>query len=256
MFDTHMHTKFSTDSKMKIEEVIYKIKKYNLGAIITEHVDLNYKDSSLFRIDPDDYFKSYSSYRTDKLLLGVEIGMSNKFSHEYENLITNYSFDYVIGSLHEMYDIDLFEADELYKSKSKKELYEEYFAQMVSCINEHPFIDSLGHIDYICRYAKYEDTEIYYEDYKESIEEVLKTIIDKGIAMELNARRLGDKEVVNNLLKIYARYYELGGRFITIGSDAHTSEAIGSHFNIANDMAELCNLKMIYFKDRKMELVR
>lgn len=255
MFDTHMHTKFSTDSKMKIEEVIYKIKKCNLGGIITEHVDLNYKDSSLFKIDPDDYFKSYSPYRTDSLLLGVEVGMSNKFSHEYENLITNYPFDYVLGSLHEMYDTDLFEAEELYKSKSKKELYEEYLAQMVSCINEHPFIDSLGHIDYICRYAKYEDTEIYYEDYKESIEEVLKTIIDKGVAMELNTRRLVDKKKVNNLLKIYKRFYELGGRFITIGSDAHTAEAIGSHFNIAKEMAESCNLRISYFKNRKMEII-
>ncbi|MFU0825325.1 MAG: Histidinol-phosphatase [Clostridium sp.] len=255
MFDTHIHTNFSTDSKMKIEEVLQKMKQENLGAIITEHMDLNYRDSSMFRIDPEDYFKSYSDYRTDNLLLGIEIGMNNKFSHEYKNLVEKYPFDYVLGSLHEMYDTDLYEADELYRSKSKKEFYEEYLFEMVSCINEHPFIDSLGHIDYICRYAKYEDTEIYYDDYKELIDNVLKTIIDKGIVIELNTRRMENKESVCNLLKIYKRFKELGGEFLTIGSDAHSAEAIGSYFNIAKEMVETCNLRMVYFKNRKMELI-
>lgn len=253
MFDTHMHTEFSTDSTMKIEEIIKKIREWNLGAIVTEHVDLNYKDKNLFKINPEDYFKGYSLYRTNKLLLGVEIGMSNRFSKDYEQLITEYPFDYVIGSLHEMFDIDLYEADELYKNMSKNEFYEAYFTQIVSCIKEHPFIDSLGHIDYICRYAKYEDTEIYYDDYKDFIEEVLRAVIDKDIALELNTRRLGDKKAANNLIKIYKRFYELGGRYITIGSDAHTANAIGSHFHIAKEMTEFCNLNMVYFKERTMQ---
>lgn len=255
MFDTHIHTNFSTDSKMKIEEVLQKIKQENLGAIITEHMDLNYRDSSMFRFNCEDYFKIYSSYRTDNLLLGIEIGMNNKFSNEYKNLVKKYPFDYVLGSLHEMYDTDLYEADELYKSKSKRELYEEYFFEMVSCINEHHFIDSLGHIDYICRYAKYEDTEIYYDDYKELIDNVLKAAINKGIVMELNTRRMGNKKSVYNLLKIYKRFKELGGEFLTIGSDAHSAETIGIHFNVAKEMAEACNLRIVYFKNRKMELI-
>ena len=255
MFDTHIHTRFSSDSKMNIEEVVEKIKEYGLGAIITEHMDLNYRDRNLFRFDVDEYFKSYAPYRTDKLLLGIEVGMSNKFSKEYKDIITKYPFDYILGSLHEIQNVDLYEAEELYKSKSKKEIYEEYFSQMVRCINEHPYINSLGHIDYISRYAQYEDTEIYYDEYKEFIEGVLKALIDKGITMELNTRRLGNKTAVHNLLKIYNRFYELGGKFLTIGSDAHNREGIGSYFNIAEEIAENCNLRMVYFKNRKIEMI-
>lgn len=255
MFDTHLHTKFSTDSNMTIDEVLQSIKKNNLKVIITEHMDLNYKDKNQFRFDIDEYFKRYSHFSNNDLLLGMEIGMSNKYSGEYKDMVTKYSFDYIIGSLHEMYDTDLYEADQLYESMSKKNLYEKYLLQMVSCINEHPFIDSLGHIDYICRYAKYEDKEIYYEDYSDAIEELLNTLINKGIVIELNTRRLDSEEAVDNLIKIYNRYYELGGKYITIGSDAHNIRAIGCNFKVAKEIAEFCHLRMVYFKNRKMELV-
>lgn len=255
MFDTHMHTEYSTDSHMKIEEVRNKIREYNIGAIITEHMDLNYKNKNEFRFDVDDYFKKYSPYREDKILLGMELGMSDEYLSEYKNIVNNYPFDYVIGSLHEMYDMDLYEADELYKNKSKEEMFREYFEEIINKVESHPFIDSLGHIDYLSRCSQYKDKEMYYEEYKDLIDEIFKSIIDKGICLELNTKRLGDKKAVNNLLKIYKRFNELGGKFITIGSDAHNKDAIGNHFKTAMDMAEFCNLRMAYFKNRKIEIL-
>ncbi len=255
MFDTHIHTTYSTDSKMTIEEVVDRSTKYNLGAIITEHMDLNYKDDKQFRFNPKDYFNNYEKYRSNKLLLGIEVGMCNEYSKEYESICKEFPFDYVIGSLHEMYDFDLYEADELYKSKSKSELYEEYFIQIVERLNEHKFIDSLGHIDYLSRCAQYEDREMYYDEFKEYIDEVLKTLVDKDISLEINARRLGDNSAVENLIKIYRRYNELGGRYITIGSDAHTTDSIGNHFHVASEIAAFCNLKTTYYKNRKREII-
>ncbi|MGY0375057.1 histidinol phosphate phosphatase [Clostridium sp. JNZ J1-5] len=255
MFDTHMHTEYSSDSKMKINKVIDKSIKYNMGVIITEHMDLNYRDKSKFRFDINDYFDSYNKYRNNKLLLGIEIGMCNKYLEENKSICIENPFDYVLGSLHEMYDIDLYEAEELYKNKNQTDFYQEYFQQMVSCVDTHDFINSLGHIDYIARCAQYEDGEIYYEEYGEYIDEVLKKIIDKGITIELNTRRLSDKKAVENLIKIYKRFYDLGGRYVTIGSDAHKDEDIGKNFNIAENIINDCNLKAVYFKNKKMEFI-
>lgn len=255
MFDTHMHTEYSTDSNMKIHEVIDKSKEYNIGAIITEHMDLNYKDKDKFRLDCDKYFNDYIRYRNDRLLLGIEIGMSNEYSDQYRQIINNYPFDYVIGSLHEMNNEDLYMADTLYKDYSKDELYIKYFKEIISRVDKHEFIDSLGHIDYLSRCAKYDDREMYYDVYKEYIDEVLKKLIDKGICLELNTRRLCDKSAIDNLLKIYSRFYELGGKYITIGSDAHIKDNIGKYFKTAIDMVEYCNLRPVYFKNRKLEIL-
>lgn len=256
MFDTHVHTEFSEDSTMKIQEVVEKSRELNLGVIITEHMDLNYYDNIRFRFDIEGYFKKYSSFRNNNILLGVEIGMSEKYNKDYEDISMKFPFDYIIGSVHDVYDIDLYYADKLYKTTSKKEFYEEYFKYMVKSINDHPFIDSLGHIDYICRYAKYDDNEIYYEEFKEFIDEVLKVLIDKGICIELNTRRLREKSASDNLIKIYKRFSELGGKYITVGSDAHNSNSIAENFDIAEEIMEYCNLKAVYFKNRKMEFDR
>ncbi|WMJ82442.1 histidinol phosphate phosphatase [Clostridium sp. MB40-C1] len=253
MFDTHMHGEFSTDSKMRIEEAINQSRKYNLGIIITDHMDLNFHDKSKFRFNEEEYFKKYNPFRDEKVLLGIEIGMSENYINDYEDICNNHPFDYVIGSVHDMYDIDLYYADELYKNNSKKEFYEEYFMQMVNSINTHSFIDSLGHIDYLSRCAKYEDKEMYYEEFKEHIDYVLKTLIDKGICIELNTRRLENEKAVNNLIKIYNRFKELGGKYITIGSDAHNVESIGKNFKTALEMVEYCQLKPVYFKNRQIQ---
>ncbi|KGM95045.1 histidinol phosphatase [Clostridium novyi A str. 4552] len=255
MFDTHMHTKYSTDSNMRINEVIDKSKEYNIGAIITEHMDLNYRDKDEFKLDCHKYFNDYNKYRNNKLLLGIEVGMSNEYSEQYRKIISKYPFDYVIGSLHEMNNEDLYMAEKLYKDNSKDELYIKYFMEIIKRVEKHEFIDSLGHIDYLSRCSKYDDREMYYDLYKEYIDEVLKKLIDKGICLELNTRRLNDKRAIDNLLKIYSRFHELGGEFITIGSDAHNRESIGKFFNIALEMTEYCKLRAVYFKNRKLEIL-
>jgi histidinol-phosphatase (PHP family) len=254
LFDSHMHTRFSTDSKMDIEAAIKRAGELNIGIITTEHMDLNYPIPNEFKFDPDKYFKEYAKYRNDKVLLGIELGMIPDSVSDNRKLIESYPFDYVIGSIHLVDNNDLF-YDDFYTNRSKNEAYEDYFRYMLQCIKSHNFIDSLGHIDYIARYAKYEDKEIYYEDFTEYIDEILKAIALNGKPIELNTRRLKDSTVVKNLKKIYKRFYDLGGRTITIGSDSHNIDSIASNFDVAKAMAESCNLKIVYFKERKPEYI-
>lgn len=63
---------------------------------------------------------------------------------------------------------------------------------MLECIEKYVFIDSLGHIDYIARYARFEDNEIYYMDFRNEIDEILRTLIQNEKAIEINTRRIGD----------------------------------------------------------------
>lgn len=251
MFDTHIHSNFSTDSKMKIEEAIQKAQDLNIGTIVTEHMDLKYPEPKKFVFDTGAYFNDYEKIRNEEMLLGIEIGMRTDCVKESRDICVNNPFDYVLGSVHIVNGFDIYK-EEYYKGRTKDEAYMQYFDYMLECIKEYDFIDSMGHIDYIARYARYDDREIYYDRYKEAIDEILKYLADNNKAIEINTRRFNDKNAVKNLLPIYKRFNELGGKMVTIGSDAHTSQSIGYGFKTAFDMAEYCNLKVVYFNNRKL----
>lgn len=250
MFDCHVHTKFSTDSKMNIEDALKRASDLNTGLIITEHMDLKYPVEGKFAFEPDEYFSEYSKYRNDKLLLGVEMGIREDCALENRKLAQSYGFDYIIGSVHVVDNIDIYESI-FYEGRDKKEVYSQYLNAMIESIKKHDFIDSLGHIDYIARYARFDDNEIYYRDFTYEIDEILRILIQNEKAIEINTRRIGNSNTVKSLIQIYKRYYELGGKIVTIGSDSHTKEDIGANFNIAKEMVDMCNLKIVYFKGRK-----
>lgn len=252
MFDTHVHTKISTDSEMEIEEAIKSAQNKNISLIITEHMDLKFPEEGLFCFDVDDYFKKYSKYRGDNLLLGIEIGIKDDCIEESKKVINKGPFDYVIGSVHLIDNLDVY-YETYYKGKSKQEAYEKYLTTMLRGIQKYDFIDSMGHIDYICRYARYDDKELYYKEFSDIIDEILKTLVDKDKCMELNTRRLSDENAAKNIISIYKRFRELGGKCVTVGSDAHNTTAIGSNFCVAKEIVDLCDLKVVYFKERKKE---
>jgi histidinol-phosphatase (PHP family) len=252
IFDSHIHGTCSTDSKMTWEEATQKADSNGIGIIFTEHMDYNcYKDGS-FTFDINDYFNKLNKYRSDSLLIGIELGMTDEASEYNEKIIKENNFDYVIGSVHFLRGKDIYYED-TYEGLNKTQSYDLYLKYILNNLNTHKYIDTLGHIDYICRYAPFKDTEMYFEEFKENIEPVLKKVIENDIVLELNTRRLTQKSKIDNLIKIYSFYKELGGKLVTIGSDAHDVDTIGANFNAAYDICNVCNLKPVYFKNRICE---
>ena len=248
LFDSHVHTEFSADSEMKAAEALAVAEKLGIGLVFTEHLDAGFtaKDGKEFSFVPHDYWQAYSHLRGDTLRLGVEIGMrasTRDFSEEFSRQVP---FDMIICSQHLVDDIDIYYPD-YYAGKDKQEAYHRYFVQMAENLKAHSFANTLGHIDYICRYAPYEKPDIIYTDFADEIDAVLQTAIETDTAMEINTRRLGDRAALESLLPIYRRYKEMGGRFVTIGSDAHGDDAIGTHMQLACDFAESLGLMPVTF---------
>lgn len=252
-FDTHVHTSFSSDSKMNIKEALKKAKRLGLGLITTEHLDYAYPDENLFRVDISSYIQAYSQYKSENYFIGLEMGLSESCYNENVETAENYSkLDYIIGSIHAVEGKDIY-AELFAFEKDKKQCYEKYLKTMLSNIKLYDCFHSLGHIDYICRYAPFEDKEIYYNDFSDYFDEVFKVLLKKGKVLELNTRRLNDTSAFENMVTIYSRYKELGGKYITIGSDAHTPESIGINFEQAKLLVEKLSLKPVYFLKGKME---
>ena len=249
-FDSHIHTRFSADSTMTAEEALEAAKKQGLGLVFTEHVDFSYPGDLTFWFSPEEYWTAYEPLRGDMLCLGVEVGLVLGEEEMAEAFLARAPFDEVIGSVHLVDGRDLYEAAG-YEGRPQREMYAAYLHLMARLIRTHPYIDVLGHIDYIARYAPYDAPGIRYNEYAAEIDEVLLAIIETDTALELNTRRLGDTFAAEELLPLYRRYGELGGEYITIGSDAHQPDAIGAHFDIARQLAEVCGLTPITFRARR-----
>ena len=255
IFDSHMHTEVSADSAMKAKDALERAAKLGIGAVFTEHEDMDFPGEKDFTFSPEDYWKKYEALRGkgERLRLGIELGMQEGLAEKNRAFLLRVPFDQVIGSIHTLMGFDLY-YETLYKGREKDEVYRLYLKTMAHCVRSHgEFIDILAHIDYIARYAAYLDTELTYAVYGEEIDEVLTALIETDTVLELNTRRFDAPQGKASLVPIFRRYRELGGREVTLGSDAHNAAAIGFAFREAHDMAENLGLRIVTFFARKKE---
>ena len=106
-------------------------------------------------------------------------------------------------------------------------------------------IDALGHLDYIVRYSPNKDSNYSVFDYIDLIDEILKFIISKDIKLEINTANLATGfPFPNPHTDIIKRYRELGGEYVTIGSDAHKACDIGYGFDQVQNIIEKYYLKV------------
>ncbi len=252
VFDSHIHTKFSADSKMTAADALAKAESLNLGVVFTEHFDYGVElDGREFSFKPAEYFSEYKNLRGDKVRLGVEMGMRKSAREVNKKFLAQADFDFIIGSIHLVDDLDIY-YPEFYVGKDKATAYQKYFQQMATEASVGDF-DALGHIDYICRAAPYDDPEIDYPTFKAEIDDVLKIIVGRGKILELNTRRFDKSRAVEELVSVYKKYRELGGKFITIGSDAHRVSAVGNYFDKALRFVHELDLTPVTFCERKLE---
>ena len=77
-------------------------------------------------------------------------------------------------------------------------------------------------------------------------------LVRRNIVLELNTSRLADQAARSNLQAIYCAYRDCGGRYVTLGSDAHEHQEIADNFTIAADFLQEIGLIPVHFCKRKM----
>ena len=250
LFDSHLHTKFSADSDMKARDALAAAEAQGIGLVFTEHIDFSYQGEKKFIFSPEDYWAAYEPLRGENLSLGVELGMVPGELEMAKAFLARAPFDEVIGSIHLIDGGDIYEPS-TYEGKTQEEVYLRYFTLMRDMVLQNPYIDTLAHIDYIARYAPYDCPGVHYDEWHEAIDEVLHAVIETDTALEINTRRFGDRLAMKELAPIYRRYAEMGGRDVTIGSDAHRKETVGAYIALAAQMAEAYGLSIVTFRERK-----
>ena len=250
-FDTHIHTlPFSTDSHQRMQEVLSANASSPYGYIITEHMDYDYPGDMVFHFDPKEYFEAYGPLRSDRLLLGIEMGLTPENTSQIAKTLSEYPFDMVIGSIHVVDDQDIAFPD-FYDLYHKREAYQRYLVRMLECMEKFHDFDTLAHVDYICRYSTYEDPELHVAEHKAALEAIFNFLIDQDICLEINTRRLGTAQGYNTVNEMMRLYAFLGGRYVTVGSDSHRVENLSMNFDAAEKIINEHGLIPVYFKNRK-----
>lgn len=251
--DYHIHTKFSDDSDYSMEETVKDSIALGLDEIcFTDHVDYGIKrdwddprgiplrrggagEPEWMELANVDYEKYMAAIRRmqdrygDQITIraGLEFGMQTHTIPQYEALVSRYAFDFIILSVHQIGDKELW-TQEFQQGQTQREYNERYYEEILSLVRQYHNYSVLGHLDLISRYDKV--GRYPFEKLKPVLTEILKTVIAEGKGIEVNtsSHRYGLDDLMPSL-DILKLYRQLGGRIITIGSDSHKREHLGAY---------------------------
>lgn len=261
--DYHLHSCFSGDSDTPMEEMIQKGISLGLTSMcFTEHMDMDYvysksEEQGMFELNTDSYLYELATLKNKyegqiKLLFGVELGVQPHLKRELALYSKSYPFDFIIASSHICNRKDPYYPS-FYEGRSDEEAYCEYFSSILDNLKAFSNFDVYGHLDYVVRYGKTKDSEYSYEKYKDILDKILETLIDKEKGIEINTGGLakGLREA-NPCMGILKRYRELGGEIITVGSDAHDTSRIADCFDRAAEMLSECGFRYYTVFEKRM----
>lgn len=264
IIDLHTHTDNSFDghhSTMFLAETAYMKGLRAVG--FTDHLEMDafYKDrfdrtaiQSFFEIA-----KARSAF-SGKLIvcIGAELGQAIYNKPVSEKLLEMMKYDFIIGSIHNLPEMqDFYYMDFSDESIDYMKLVGEYFERVLELAQWAKF-DSLGHLTYPLRYIVGDyGKSVDLSCFSEIIDEILLTLIKENKALEINTS--GYRQTLKDTMpdeSILKRYKELGGKLITVGSDAHYAEHLGADIDKGYELALRCGFNEVaVYQDRMPTLI-
>ena len=105
--------------------------------------------------------------------------------------------------------------------------------------------DALAHFGYVCKFAPYPPQErpFLWEDAPEEVDAALRLLAQAGNALEINTSGWKQTREPIPSRGILRRFRELGGEFVTFGSDAHEARYVGYRLREAHELARACGFR-------------
>lgn len=271
--DYHMHTRHSPDSRSTIAEMAASAQLRGLSEIaVTNHFEffpgsmgqgtdeLAKKDrlaltSHGFTLEHfEGYREELISFReqypnTVPVRFGVEVGQPFEDFPYAQELMEAFHFDFVLGSVHNLGEIDLYLAD--YTKKNLDWFCRTYLEALYRLADQCDY-DCLAHLDLIKRYAAFRGLKADLMDYPNDLQAVLKRVIERGKGIEINTS--GIRQDVGEMLpglQILQLYRSLGGTILTVGSDAHNPHDVGADLEAGYHLAKEAGFEAVCSFDQR-----
>ena len=247
--DSHTHTTCSPDGHQSVAELCDSAAEKGLFAVcVTDHCDFIFEDDDNNQKQVAIAFDSFDQVTAQKeerflLLRGVELGEALQAPGYAKQVVDGRPWDFVLGSLHnnqseeDPYFTDFSQWDR----EDAQQLYERYLTQLAEFAEKGDY-DSLAHMTYPIRYI----VGLYHIPLDEEVmmplyRRIMQAVIDRNKALEINTggvrKPIGLPSPTMDLAKVF---YDMGGRRITIGSDAHYVEHMGADIeSVMEDLAAI-----------------
>lgn len=231
--DYHIHTFFCGHAVGTAEDYIVAAKRNKLDIIaFTDHVPLwylplEYSHQELRK--PRERFDQYVDhvrmakwwYSDFQVGVGMEIDYIPGCEAQMKEVVDSSDFDFVLGSVHFVGPVSIYDANDALSPGQTIAFWERYLSLAAECA-ESGLVDSIGHIDILKHVLPMPVQELAI------FRQVLRRIADAGVCIELNTSGLrtdfDDTCPARSLLKACCE----AGVDITVGSDAHTPDDVGS----------------------------
>lgn len=258
--DLHTHSESSHDSVCKIEDMcLAQIEQGTDIMAVTDHCDIfsfeNYDIYTPIKAAYDTVMELRGKYEGKiRLLSGVEIGEGAWFPEETRKLLNLVPYDVIIGSSHCVKHGDITRAYSGLKFTEGIDVaayFDDYLDELLAMLDVVDF-DILAHLTCPLRYITgRQKIAVDLSPYKEKITEILRRIIQSGIALEVNTSSYGLMGEFMPGREILQQYYEMGGYLITLGSDAHVTKDAAQYLDEAKALLREIGFKHIFYYENR-----
>lgn len=257
--DCHTHSRYSFDGRLPVQWLAKEASVRGLGGIaVTDHCEINVEGKQKLW----SYRKMAKSAREVlkakkkglNILCGVELGQPTYHPESAKRVLQGAEYDIVMGSIHYLRDgRDFYYLRYTDGSCDPAEVYDRYLDEVLLMVQESDF-DSLAHLTYPLRYIYGRDrVQMDMTRYEEKYERILTVLAQRGKALEINtsgARRENGFMLPDT--RLVRRFRELGGKYITLGSDTHKPEQFAAGLEQGARQALAAGFtEAVYFKERR-----
>lgn len=261
--DYHVHSTISPDGKGTMEEMCNAAIAEGIEEVaFTDHYEF-YSGGITRKYFNREYLNRYfeeldkcRQIYEGRLIIrsAMEFGQLHLEPEKASGIIRSCPFDYLIGSVHKIDNIDLSQME--FREDTTQDIAGAYYSHLLELARTGDF-DCLGHLDLCKRHCRKAGLPDYYDKYEDRIVQVLVALIERGKGIEVNTSGLrqstGQTMPGLRCLKLYR---ELGGTVITVGSDAHRPEDVGSGFAETLSLIKEAGFDRIARYEKRMCLLR
>jgi len=231
--DYHLHADFSADATNTMTDLVRRAIDAGYESIaITEHFDFGPFDLSAFGLPALlPYWRAFEQVRRDTgdaldLIFGVEVGEYHRHWRFADTVFAFHQPELKVASIH--MSPDGFNYSTPLKRPITRQDIAMYYQENLDLVEFGRF-DVLGHLGIWKRYLPEPPDESFATPL---VEKILRELVKREIVLEVNYSSLC--KPLNDLLPQpaqLARFRELGGRLVTIGSDCHVPQDFDDHYD-------------------------
>ena len=238
--DAHLHTDQSPDSSVPIDVYAAQAVERGIREIaITDHVDFDPRDPAYHYTRFDDRERTVRdaaerwAVRGVTIRFGAELTYNRRWEADVRDHLARHRYDYVIGSVHDWPESPYWPSRirSWIVGRSLDEIVEPYYAEIMAAARSGLF-DTIGHLDVVKRYLHPYVTSSDLAERSDLQEPALRAIVQGGAALEINSSglRYPGAETYPSAA-VVARFRELGGERVVVGSDAHSRGSFAAGLN-------------------------